>query len=138
MAPTPSRQTYVNLPVADLRRTVDFFGRLGFGFNPDFTDERAACMVIGEDSFVMLLERSFFATFATTPVADATTTEVTIGISATGPDEVDRLVTTALDAGGSPAGDRIADGPMYGWSFKDPDGHHWELIHMQAAGAAVS
>jgi uncharacterized protein len=131
MPVTPSRQTYVTLPVADLLRSVDFFGRLGFGFNPDFTHERAACMVIGRDSFVMLLERSFFGSFATTPVADATTTEVTIGISAADRDEVDRLVSTALDAGGSAAGDRITDGPMYGWSFKDPDGHHWELFHMQ-------
>jgi predicted lactoylglutathione lyase len=125
------RQTYVNLPVADLRRTVDFFTRLGFGFNPDFTDDRAACMIISDDSFVMLLERGFFAGFATTPVADGSTTEVTIGISAADPDEVNRLVTVALDSGGSPAGDPMADGPMYGWSFKDPDGHHWEIIHMQ-------
>jgi uncharacterized protein len=132
MAPTPSRQTYVNLPVADLRRAVDFFTKLGFGFDPAFTDERAACMVIGHDSFVMFLERSFFGTFATTPVADGTTTEVTIGLSAIDPDEVDRLVSTALHAGGSAAGDKITDGPMYGWSFKDPDGHHWELIHMES------
>jgi len=132
MPPTPSRQTYVSLPVTDLRRTVEFFTKLGFGFDPTFTDDRAACMVIGHDSFVMLLERSFFGSFATTPVADATTTEVTIGLSATDREEVDRLVSTALGAGGSAAGEKITDGPMYGWSFKDPDGHHWELIHMQA------
>jgi predicted lactoylglutathione lyase len=120
----------VNLPVADLARSRAFFTTLGFSFNPDFTDDRAAAMVVGDESFVMLLVEDFFTSFTGQPLPD--TREVVIALSAESPSEVDELVGRALAAGGAPAQEPIADGPMYGWSFLDPDGHHWELIHLDA------
>jgi uncharacterized protein len=124
------RKIFVNLPVKDLARSVGFFTELGFVFNPAFTDERAAAMVVSDEAFVMLLVEEFFTTFTGKPVP--TTNEVVVALSADSPDEVDHLVAKALAAGGSKAQDRVADGPMYGWSFLDPDGHHWELIYLAA------
>lgn len=123
-----SRQMFVNLPVSDLARSVEFFSALGFTFNPEFTDDRATAMVVSDDAFVMLLAEPFFTSF--TGQAVPSTREVIIALSARSPAEVDHLVERALVAGGSKAQDKIVDGPMYGWSFLDPDGHHWELISM--------
>jgi uncharacterized protein len=122
------RKIFVNLPVRDLERSVAFFTALGFSFDPEFTDERATAMVVNEDAFVMLLVEDFFSTFTGQPVPS--TREAIIAFSADSPEEVDELVGRALAAGGAKAQDRISDGPMYGWSFLDPDGHQWELIHM--------
>jgi predicted lactoylglutathione lyase len=122
------RSVFVNLPVKDLDRSVGFFTALGFRFNAQFTDERATAMIVNDEAFVMLLVEDFFTTFTGKPVPPPS--EVIIALSADSPTEVDDLVVRALGAGGSPAQDRIVDGPMYGWSFLDPDGHHWELIHM--------
>ncbi|MBW8749991.1 MAG: VOC family protein [Propionibacteriales bacterium] len=119
---------FVNLPVKDLDLSVRFFTGLGFTFNPDFTDERATAMIVNEEAFVMLLVEDFFTTFTGKPVPSPS--EVVIALSAESPGEVDDLVERALASGGAKAQERIADGPMYGWSFLDPDGHHWELIHM--------
>jgi len=127
MNPRP-RKVFVNLPVKDLDLSVGFFTGLGFAFNPEYTDRRAAAMIVNDDAFVMLLVEEFFTTFTGKPVAP--TSEVVIALSAESPEEVDALVARALASGGTKAQDRIADGPMYGWSFLDPDGHHWELIHM--------
>jgi uncharacterized protein len=126
-----SRTVFVNLPVQDLDRAVTFFTALGFRFSAQFTDERATAMVVNDGTFVMLLVEDFFTTFTGEPVP--ATREVVIALSASSPDEVDELVARALAAGGSKAQDKISDGPMYGWSFLDPDGHHWELIHMALA-----
>ncbi len=124
-------QMYVNLPVKDLDRSVTFFTALGFTFNPDFTDENATCMVIGEDTFVMLLVESFFSRFVTKPVADATThTEVIVSLSAESRERVDELVEKAFAAGGRPAADTVEEQGMYSRSFQDPDGHQWEFGHM--------
>jgi len=122
------RTVFVNLPVKDLDLSVRFFTGLGFTFNPDFTDERATAMIVNEEAFVMLLVEDFFTTFTGKPVPSPS--EVVIALSAESPGEVDDLVERALASGGAKAQERIADGPMYGWSFLDPDGHHWELIHM--------
>jgi uncharacterized protein len=124
-----SRTVFVNLPVQDLDRAVTFFTALGFRFSAQFTDERATAMVVNDGTFVMLLVEDFFTTFTGEPVP--ATREVVIALSASSPDEVDELVARALAAGGSKAQDKISDGPMYGWSFLDPDGHQWELIHME-------
>lgn len=129
-----SRKTFVNLPVRDLRVTREFFSRLGFEFNPQFTDDRAACMVIADDAYVMLLDDDFYRTFTKKTVVDSTThNEVIVALSADSRDEVDDLVHRALAAGGKPSNDKISDGPMYGWSFEDLDGHLWELIYMDPA-----
>ena len=128
-ATTPrARKIFVNLPVRDLGRSVAFFTDLGFGFDPAFTDDRATAMVVNDDAFVMLLVEDYFSTFTGQPVP--TTREAVVALSAESPQEVDDLVTRALAAGGAPAQDRISDGPLYGWSFLDPDGHQWELIHL--------
>lgn len=132
-----NRQIFVNLPVNDLPKSMDFFDRLGFEFNPQFTDEHAACMVIGRESYVMLLVEPFFATFTGKQVADATKqTEAILCVSAGSRAEVDALVHTALAAGGQPAKDAQEDGPMYGWSFQDLDGHQWEVMHMDPSALA--
>ena len=123
-----TRKMFVNLPVRDLDRSVAFFTELGFGFDAAFTDDRAAAMAVNDDAFVMLLPDDYFSTFTGQPVP--TTREAVVALSAHSPAEVDDLVTRALAAGGAPAQDRISDGPLYGWSFLDPDGHQWELIHL--------
>lgn len=133
MTATNARKVFVNLPVRDLRRSVAFFTALGFTFDGEFTDERATAMVVNDDAFVMLLVEDFFTTFTGAPVP--TTSEVVIALSAGSVGEVDDLVARALAAGGAEAQDKVRDGPMYGWSFLDPDGHHWELIHMDLPDA---
>jgi predicted lactoylglutathione lyase len=126
-----SRKTFVNLPVKDLALTKEFFTGLGFEFNAQFTDERAACMVISEESYVMLLAEDFYRTFTRKQVVDTGThNEVIVAVSATSREEVDELVHRAITGGGKPSNDPIEDGPMYGWSFQDVDGHLWELLYM--------
>ena len=131
------RQIFVNLPVRDLQRSIDFFTGLGFELNPRFTDDKATCMVVGNGRYVMLLAEHFFRSFTTKDVCNTVThTESIIAVSADSREDVDDLVNKALAAGGRPSGDRIDDGPMYGWSFQDLDGHLWEVIHMDPAGLA--
>jgi predicted lactoylglutathione lyase len=125
---TGARKVFVNLPVRDLDRSIAFFTALGFTFDAQFSDDRATAMVVNDDAFVMLLVEDFFTTFTGQPVP--ATSEVVIALSAAGREEVDDLVGRALVAGGARAQDKVSDGPMYGWSFLDPDGHHWELIHL--------
>lgn len=125
---------FVNLPVKDLNRSVDFFTTLGYKFNPQFTDENATCMIIGEDIFVMLLVETFFKTFTPKPVADATrSTEVLVGLSADSRDAVNYMVETALAAGARRHKEPDDKGFMYGWGFEDPDGHIWEYFWMDPA-----
>ena len=122
---------FVNLPVKDLDKSVAFFTKLGFQFNPQFTDENATCMIISEDSFVMLLVEKFFQTFTKKKVADATqTTEVLIALSADSRQKVDEMVNAAVEAGGSLYSDAQDHGWMYQRSFQDPDGHQWEITYM--------
>jgi predicted lactoylglutathione lyase len=121
----------VNLPVRDLRVSRQFFSALGFEFNPQFTDDKAACMMISDDAYVMLLGEDFYRTFTKKRVVDPSThNEVIIALSAASRAEVNDLVHSALAAGGQPSNEPIQDGPMYGWSFQDVDGHMWELIYM--------
>ena len=95
-------QIFVNLPVKDLNRSVEFFTRLGYKFDPQFTDENATCMIVGENIFVMLLVESFFKTFTKKELCDATkSTEVLVCLSAESRVQVDELVAAAVAAGGS-------------------------------------
>ena len=129
-----SRMIFVNLPVQDLDASVDFFTKLGFTFNQQFTDENATCMVVSDQACVMFLVRPFFGTFTTKDVADASsTTEVVLAVSAESREEVDTLVDQALALGGSPTTDPQDEGFMYGRSFYDLDGHAWEVIWMDPA-----
>lgn len=128
------RLLFVNLPVANLQRSKEFFAKLGFGYHPNFTDETAACMLVGEHAFVMLLTREKFAEFAKLPLADPTTH--TLGLycfSASSRDEVDAISAAALAAGGTEADDAEDHGFMYSRSFFDLDGHGWQVMWMDPA-----
>ncbi|MFG0215709.1 VOC family protein [Brevibacillus porteri] len=129
-----SKQIFVNLPVKDLNKSIDFFTAIGYEFNPQFTDQKAACMVIGENIFAMLLVEEFFQTFTKKELTDATrSTEVIVALSADSRAQVDEIVNKALTAGATPAKDPIDHGFMYSWSFQDLDGHLWEFLHMDQA-----
>lgn len=131
-----SRQIYVNLPVKDLNKSVAFFTRLGFKFNPQFTDENATCMIVGENIFVMLLVEKFFQTFTSKTITDARkNTEVLMGISCASRAEVDELVRSALAAGGTAPKEPQDLGFMYGHDFEDLDGHIWEPFYMEPDAA---
>ena len=122
---------FVNLPVKDLNKTVEFFTKLDFKFNPQFTDEKAACMIVGEDIFVMLLVEEFFKTFTKKAIADASrSTEVIIALSADSREAVDALVHKAFAAGAAESNFTTDQGFMYGRSFQDLDGHLWEVMWM--------
>ena len=122
---------FVNLPVKDLNKSIEFFTKLGFKFNPQFTDENATCMIVGEDIFVMLLVNKYFKTFTKKEICDATkNTEVILALSADSKEEVDDLVNKALKAGGTAFNGIQDQGFMYNGSFQDLDGHLWETIYM--------
>ena len=123
---------FVNLPVKDLPRSMKFFSALGYKHNPQFTDETAACIVISEDIYVMLLTHPKFKDFTPKEIADArTTTEVLTCLTCDSREQVDDLVRKAVAAGGSTYAASKDYGFMYQHSFQDPDGHLWELIYMQ-------
>lgn len=126
-----SRMIFVNLPVKDLQRSVDFFAGLGFEFNAQFTDDNATYMVINDQAAVMLLVEEFYATFTTKKIADATqVSEVLVGVSADSREAADQLVDTAVGAGATEAGEPMDMGMMYQRAFYDLDGHKWEIIWM--------
>jgi len=132
-----SRKIFLNLPVRDLKRSIEFFTRLGFSFNPQFTDENATCMIISEEAFVMLLVEARFKDFTRKQICDTRSqTEGIFALSAESRAEVDELVKTAIAAGGTHAADPIDHGFMYGWSFHDLDGHHWEVVYMDPSAIA--
>jgi predicted lactoylglutathione lyase len=122
---------YINLPVKDLKRTIDFFTHLGFSFNPKFTDESATCMIVSDTIFVMLMTEARLQTFTPKPVCDATkSTEVLLCLSRDSRADVDDMVRKAIAAGGSTYKDPQDHGFMYWHAFQDLDGHIWELAHM--------
>lgn len=128
------RKLFVNVPVGDLQRSIDFFESLGFTFNTQFTDATATCMLVGEDAYFMLLTREKFQEFSKRPVADSTrTTNALYAFSVNSRAEVDEIVGKAFAAGGSRAHDPQDHGFMYQWSFFDLDGHHWEVFWMDPA-----
>jgi uncharacterized protein len=131
MATSTSRKIFVNLAVKDLNRSKEFFTKLGFKFNPQFTDENAACMIVSEEGYVMLLTETYFKNFTKRDICNTRKeTEALVALSCEGRDEVDQLVKTAVAAGGTHAMEPMDHGFMYGWSFYDLDGHHWELFWM--------
>jgi uncharacterized protein len=122
---------FVNLPVRDINKSVSFFMKLGFSFNPQFTDEKATCMIISENIFAMLLAEPFFKTFTKKEIADARkSTEVLIALDADSRGEVKEMVSKAIEAGGSTYMDPQDHGWMYQHSFADLDGHQWEILYM--------
>lgn len=122
---------FVNLPVKSLQRSVEFFSQLGYRFNPQFTDETATCMIIGEDIAVMLLTEEKFKTFTPKEICDARkATEVLLCLSCDSRAQVDEMVQKAVAAGGSIYNQPQDHGFMYGHGYQDPDGHIWELVWM--------
>ena len=126
-----SHKLFVSLPVKNLERSVAFFKALGFAFNPKFTDENAACMLIGDAAYAMLLAEPFFRTFTKKEIYDAAThTGGAYGLSCESRAEVDALAAKAVAAGGREAGPPQDHGFMYSRSFEDLDGRHWEVVWM--------
>lgn len=130
-------RVFVNLPVKDLSRSLAFFGALGFGTDPRFSDERAACVVLGEGKYAMLATEEFFAGFAPDrTIADtARCAEVIVSLSVESREEVDALAEKAASAGGAAYREPMEFGWIYGRAFLDPDGHIWEVLHMDGSRA---
>jgi len=127
-------QIFVNLPVKDLKRSVDFFTKLGYTFNPQFTDENATCMILGDNLFVMLLVEKFFSSFTSKSICDTTkATETLSCLACASREEVDQLVAKALANGGTVPRKAQDHGFMYAHGYEDLDGHTWELIYMTGA-----
>ena len=128
---------FVNLPVKDLNESVDFFTKLGYTFNPQFTDENATCMIVSEDIYVMLLVEKFFKSFITKEVCDTSKSiESLICLSADSRQEVDALIKKAVAAGGSTYREAQDHGFMYSQGFQDLDGHIWEIMYMDMEAVA--
>lgn len=139
MTTHPSRKLFVNLAVRDLERSVEFFTKLGFSFNPHFTDESATCMIVSEEVYVMLLVESRFKTFMNNEICDTRThTEGLFALTAASRAEVDALVDTALAAGGTEATAAKDHGFMYVRTFYDLDRHHWEIFYMDPSAIPAS
>lgn len=129
-------QIFVNLPVKDLNKTIAFFTRLGFTFNPQFTDENATCMIVGKDIFVMLLVEKFFKTFTSKDICDtAKDAEAIVALSAESREKVDEMISKVTEAGGKESRKPQDHGWMYGRGFQDIDGHLWEIFYMDESAA---
>ncbi|MDQ0722650.1 putative lactoylglutathione lyase [Paenibacillus sp. W4I10] len=126
-----AKQIFVNLPVQDLKKSVEFFTKMGFEFDANFTDESATCMIIGENIYAMLLVEERFQSFISKKISNAAdTTEVIVALSVDSREQVDVIVQAALDAGAKPYNEPQDHGFMYGWSFQDLDDHLWEVSYM--------
>ena len=132
----PGRMLLVSIPLADIERSKAFFARLGVSYNPMFTSETAACMLVGEQASVMLLSHETFAQFAKLPMADPTTHTLALYcFSVSARDDVDTVAEAALAAGGTEADGPEDHGFMYSRSFFDLDGHGWQVMWMDPAAA---
>lgn len=128
------KSIFVNLPVRDLTSTRAFWSKLGFSFNEQFSDEKAACLVLSDGSiYAMLITHEYFETFTNRPIADGTSTQVLLAIEVDSRDAVDDVIAKALNNGGQ----RYRDGSDMGWMyydcFADPDGHQWEVLYTDMA-----
>ncbi|HTJ58662.1 MAG TPA: VOC family protein [Devosiaceae bacterium] len=131
------RMIFVNLPVRDVAASKQFFAKLGFSHNPQFSNDEAVSIVIDENIVVMLLAESRFRDFIKQPISDANqATEVANALSCASREEVDALQAKAMAAGARPWMPPQDHGFMYGTSFQDPDGHVWELMWMDPAAVA--
>ena len=126
-----STKIFVNLPVSDLQKSMSFFKALGFSFNPQFTNETAACMIVSEENFVMLLQENYFKTFIVKPIPNAQeTTGVLVALGLESEEAVDAMVSAALAAGGKEPRSKQDHGFMVQRTFEDLDGHTWEPFWM--------
>lgn len=134
-----SRMIFINLPVADLATSVAFYEAVGATRNPQFSDETAACMVISETIYVMLLTHPKFASFTARPIGDRSSVHALLCLSCESKDAVLAQLEAAVQAGGipDPTPEQDYGGFMYGRSYEDPDGHIWEIMWMDPAAAAA-
>ncbi|WP_394781608.1 VOC family protein [Undibacterium sp.] len=131
-----STQIFVNLPVKDLNKSVEFFTRMGYSFNPQFTDENATCMIISDTIYVMLLVEKFFKTFTKKDICDSSkSTEALLCLSCDNCAQVDEMVAKAVAAGGTTPEEAKDYGFMYSHGYEDLDGHNWELMYMDPNAA---
>jgi predicted lactoylglutathione lyase len=133
-----SRMIFVNLPVDDLERSIAFYEAIGAVKEPKFSNDAAAMMRLSDTIHVMLLTKPFYAGFTSKPIADARqSSQVLLCLSAESRGAVDRTIEAAASAGGKadPGPKQDVGGMMYGRSFEDPDGHHWEIMWMDAKAA---
>ena len=122
---------FLNLPVKDLEKSIQFFTQLGFSFNPKFTNDQGTCMIIGDKSFAMLLTEEFYKTFTNKAICDASkSSEVLISISVESREKADDIIAKVLKAGGSEYMEAKDYGWMYQRSFLNLDNHHWEVFFM--------
>ena len=124
---------FLNLPIKNLKRSVDFFTGLGFTFNPQFTSEDSTCMIIGNNMYAMLCEEAKFQNFLAKPIADPATTEVLISLSCESKEEVNSLSEKAFTLGARKVNEAEDRGFMFSWGFEDLDGHVWDLFWMDPA-----
>ncbi|WP_160137630.1 VOC family protein [Chryseobacterium sp. c4a] len=123
-------QIYINLPVKDVQKTRAFWTKLGFSINEQFSDDKAVCVVMKEDHiYTMFLKEDFFQTFTNRPFAKGDTTQVLLAIGVERREEVDEMVNTAIENGGSKYSEPMDHGWMYQNAFADIDGHQWEVMH---------
>ena len=121
---------FVNLPIENLKRSVEFFSALGFKFNEQFTDEQSTCMLVGENIYVMLVENSKFKGFVKKPIASKDVIEAILSLSCDSPEEVKTLAEKAFALGGKQVNELEDHGFMLSWGFEDLDGHLWDLFWM--------
>lgn len=127
---------FVNLPVEDLKKSVEFFSKVGFEFDANMTDDNATCMIINKNIYVMLLVKDYFKTFTKKEISDTkNSAEVILALSADSKEKVDEIVNKALEAGGKESYEPVDHGFMYVWSFQDIDGHQWEIMFYDETGA---
>lgn len=124
------KQIFVNLPIENLKKSVEFFGDLGFTFNAQFTDEESTCMVVSEHIYVMLLEKRKFSSFTKKKIADRDTVEALFSFACSSPEEVRALSEKAFALGGKKVSEPEDMGFMFSWGFEDLDGHMWDLFWM--------
>jgi uncharacterized protein len=129
-------KVFVNLPVANLDRSIDFFGRLGFEPDPRLTDDKAVGIPLGPDVYAMLLAEPYFERFTDRPVVNGTTgTEVMVALGVESRGRVDQLAERASAAGATRLRPPSDHDPMYQRSFADPDGHVWEVFYLDPGPA---
>ena len=121
---------FVNLPIANLKKSVEFFSELGFTFNPQFTDEQSTCMIVSDNIFVMLLEHAKFESFIEKKIASRDTTEAILALSCDSAEEVKTLTEKALAMGARKLNEPEDMGFMFSWGFEDLDGHLWDVFWM--------
>ncbi|MGE5479196.1 MAG: VOC family protein [Chloroflexota bacterium] len=126
-----TKQVFINLPVKDLKKTVDFFDSLGFSFDKRFTNDDAACLIINENTYAMLLTEPFFLSFSKKELTDTSKScEVMTALALESRGEIDKMYKKALSLGATSLREPKEQDMMYGASFADPDGHIWEILWM--------